>query len=103
MSVSQINSQLPVSRNSNSHQLFIGTTEEAAALQKALEAPTESSPNQETSDNPSSSQEMSDASVPPASWDAFYKQFDHSIFDHSRRQLAYYDRRRKEVAEDNKP
>jgi len=99
MNISHISSGNPLQKNSRIDQNAAPSPEEAAAFEASLEASSESA----SAENQNSSQDNSDGSIPTASWDVFWKGFNQSIFDHDRREFAYYDRARKEIDYGNKP
>ncbi len=99
MSVSQIGSSTPLPKNYHINQNTIPTAEDIASFEASLGATSEA--NADNSHD--TSQKNSDGSVPAASWDAVRDGFNHEIFDHNRRELAYYDQRRKEIDYGNKP
>ncbi len=98
MSVSQINSGTPLQKNSLVNQNAIPSLEEIAAFESSLEAASEST----SAESQNFAQGNSDTSIPADSWEAYRKGFNQSIFDHNRRELAYYDRVRKEIDYGNK-
>ena len=98
MSVSQINPNSLFPKNYRVNQNTMPTAEEASAFEASLEAASEGA----SANNQDPSQEKNDASVPAASWDAVRAGFTHSLFDHDRREFAYYDRVRREIDYDNK-
>ena len=99
MSVSQINSATPLPKNYSANQNTTASVEEVASFEASLEAASEGT----SAENQNSSQGNSDNPIPAASWDTCWKSFNHSIFDHNRREFAYYDRVRKEIDYGNKP
>ena len=99
MSVSHINSSTPLPKNYRTEQNVTPSAEEVSSFEASLEAPSESA----SAENQNSPQGNSDGSIPAASWDAVRQGFTHSIFDHDRREFAYYDRVRREIDYGNKP
>ena len=98
MSVSQINSATPLPKNYRANQNATPSVEEVASFEASLEESSESA----SAENQNSPQGSSDGSVTAASWDAVRAGFTHSLFDHDRREFAYYDRVRREIDYDNK-
>lgn len=96
MNVSQINSGTPLSQNHSVNQQAVVTAEQAAAFEASLDGAFEAA-------NENLSQNQTDPSIPQESWDVFWKGFNQSIFDHNRREFAYYDQKRKEIDYGNKP
>ncbi|MCX6957402.1 MAG: hypothetical protein NT164_02555 [Verrucomicrobiae bacterium] len=99
MSVSQINSSTPLPKNYSANQNATPSVEEVASFEASLDAASEGA----SANSQNSSQGNSDGSVPAASWDTYWKGFNQSIFDHNRREFAYYDRVRREIDYGNKP
>lgn len=99
MSVSQINSGTPLQKNYRANQNAMPSVEDVASFESSLEAASEGA----SAENQNSSQGNSDDSIPTASWDTYWKGFNQSIFDHDRREFAYYDRTRREIDYGNKP
>ncbi|MBM3856767.1 MAG: hypothetical protein FJ390_02245 [Verrucomicrobia bacterium] len=99
MSVSQIGSAASLPKNFHINQNAAPSPEDVAAFEASLGEASEAA----SENNQNSSQENSDPSVPAASWDAYWKGFNQSIFDHDRRVFAYHDQARKEIDYGNKP
>jgi hypothetical protein len=99
MSVSQINSGTPLQKNYSVNHNAAPSPEEVASFESSLEAASESA----SGENQNPSQDNSDGSIPAESWAAYRQGFNQSIFDHDRRELAYYDRVRREIDYGNKP
>ncbi len=95
MNISQINSSLPLSKNYSVNQQSVATAEQAAAFEASLDAATETA-------GENLSQEHSDPSIPQESWKVFWDGFNQSIFEHNRREFAYYDQKRREIDYGNK-
>lgn len=96
MNVSQVNSGAPLSKNYSVNQQVAVTAEQVAAFEASLNAASEAA-------HENLSQDESDPSIQQESWDVFWKGFNQSIFDHNRREFAYYDQKRREIDYGNKP
>lgn len=96
MNVFPVNSGAPLSKNYSANQQVAVTAEQATAFEASLDGASEAV-------HENLSQDQSDASMPQESWDVFWKGFNQSIFDHNRRQFAYYDQKRREIDYGNKP
>ena len=94
MSVSPISSGASLPKSDSFTKNIKLTAEEAASFESSLE--------QASTASQDPSQNSSDACFPAASWDVFWKGYNHSIFDHSRREFTYYDQHRKEIDYGNK-